>query len=103
VRYDIGFAGNPSAKNISNLQFAPMLNIALPERWFVTIFPSTDIRINYGDPVVGQTGRLFLPIDLMIGRSLAKNATLSLEVAMPIVKDYPVYDFKTVMRLNINF
>ena len=50
LRYDISFAGDPSKRNISNLQLAPMLNINLPERWFVTLYPNTEIRINYGDP-----------------------------------------------------
>jgi len=102
VRYDIGFAG-PSTKNISNLQLAPTLNIALPDHWFVTFFPSPDIRVNYGDPITGQTGRLFLPADVLVGRNVTKNIALSLEVSIPIVNQYPVYDFKTVARLNINF
>ena len=38
-------------------QIAPTLNVGLPDRWFVTLYPSYDIRINYGDPVPGQTGR----------------------------------------------
>jgi hypothetical protein len=103
VRYDVSFAGDPSKNNISNLQFAPMLNIGLPNRWFFTFYPSPDIRVNYGDPITGQTGRLFLPLELMLGRSLTKDVTVSLEVGVPIVKDYPVYDFKSVMRLNMKF
>lgn len=102
-RYDVSFAGDPTAKNISNLQFAPTLNIALPGHWFLTFYPNPDIRINYGDPVTGQTGRLFLPLDLLVGRDLTKNVTMSLEVGVPLIKDYPVYDFKTVTRLNIKF
>jgi hypothetical protein len=103
VRYDISFAGDPTKKNISNLQLAPMLNIDLPNHWFITIYPDTEIRINFGDRITGQTGRLFLPADFMLGRTLAKDVTLSLEVSIPIIKDYPVYDFKTVMRLNIKY
>jgi hypothetical protein len=103
VRYDVSFAGDPSAKNISNLQFAPTLNVALPDRWFVTFYPSPDIRINYGDPIVGQTGRLFLPMDVLVGRTMTKNLTMSLEVGVPMIKDYPVYDFKTVARLDLRF
>jgi len=38
-RYDISFAGDPTRKNISNLQFGPALNIGLPDRWFVTFYP----------------------------------------------------------------
>ncbi len=31
-RYDISFAGDPTKRNISNLQIAPALNIGLPDR-----------------------------------------------------------------------
>jgi hypothetical protein len=103
MRYDVSFAGNPAARNISNLQLDPLLNVALPNRWFVTLYPSPDIRINYGDPVTGQTGRLFLPADIMVGRNVTKNIVLSLEVSVPIVNQYPVYNFKSVARLNVNF
>ena len=103
VRYDISIAGDPSAKTISNLQLAPMLNISLPDRWFVTFYPNPDIRVNFGDPVTGQTGRLFLPFDAMLGRKLTKNLTASLEVGVPIIKDYPVYDLKTEVRLNFSY
>jgi hypothetical protein len=103
VRYAASFAAEPGAKNISNLQFAPTFNISLPNRWFITFYPSPDIRINYGDPITGQTGRLFLPFDFMVGRDIAKDITVSLEASAPIVNQYPVYDFKTVARLNLKF
>ena len=63
IRYAMSFAGNPTARTISEPQIAPTLNIGLPDRWFVTFYPSNDIRINYGQPVSGQTRRLFLPFD----------------------------------------
>jgi hypothetical protein len=103
VRYDLSFAGDPTKKNISNLQIDPMLNVSLPDRWFFVLYPSADIRVNYGDPITGQTGRLFLPFDFSIGRSLTKYFTASLEIGVPIIKDYPVYDFKTTTRLNMKF
>jgi hypothetical protein len=103
VRYDVSFAGDPSKKNISNLQFMPTLNVALPNHWFVTLYPSADIRINYGDPVTGQTGRLFLPFDFLIGRTVSPGVVMSLELGLPIVKDYPVYNYKTLARLNVKF
>jgi hypothetical protein len=103
VRYDMSFAAAPWAKNISNLQFEPELHINLPDRWFVTFYPSPDIRLNYGDPITGQTGRLFLPADVLIGRNLTKDMVVSLEVGVPLVNQYPVYDFKTVARLNLKF
>jgi len=103
VRYDVSFAGDPTKKNISNLQIGPALNIGLPDRWFITFYPSTDIRINYGDPITGQTGRLFLPFDFRIGRKLDSNSALSFEIGVPIIKDYPVYTIKTQTRFNLTF
>lgn len=103
ARYDVSFAGDPSRRNISNLQLAPFLNIGLPDRWFVAFYPSADIRINFGDPVTGQTGRLFLPFDTRVGRNLTDQIALSLEIGVPIIKDYPVYNFKAQVRLNVTY
>ena len=59
--------------------------------------------MNFGDPITGQTGRLFLPFDALVGRTLTKNLTASLEVGVPIIKDYPVYDFEIEARLNLSY
>src|ERR1700722_11748334 len=103
VRYDVSFAGDPTRRNISILQFAPTFNLGLPDKWFLSFYPSADIRINLGDPITGQTGRLFLPFDARIGRQLSKNAALSFELGVPIIKDYPVYNLKTQVRLNVTY
>ena len=102
-RYDVSFAGNPIRRNISNLQMAPALNIGLPDQWFITFYPSPDIRVNFGDPITGQTGRLFLPFDFRVGRKLEENAAISFELGVPIIKDYPVYNIKTQLRFNLMF
>ena len=103
VRYDASFAGDPTRRAISNLQFAPMVNFALPDRWFLTLYPSPDIRWNFGPAVTGQTGRLFLPIVARVGRKITGNLTLSIEAGIPIIKQYPVYDFITEARINLTF
>ncbi len=103
VRYATSFAGDPSRRTISEPQIAPTLNIGLPDRWFVTFYPSNDIRINFGDPISGQTGRLFLPLDVAAGRKITDSLVISLEAAVPIVNDYPVYKFKTELRIIKQF
>ena len=103
LRYAVSVAGDPAKNDISSLQFAPMLNIGLPNRWFVTFYPSPDIRVNFGDPITGQTGRWFVPFDIRVGKKLSDTIALSLEVGVPILKDYPVYDFKTQARLNVSW
>jgi hypothetical protein len=103
IRYALSFAGDPTRRNINQPQIAPTLNIGLPDHWFVTFYPSNDIRINYGDPVPGQTGRLFLPVDEAVGRKIGDRITASLEVSAPLVKDYPVYNFKSELRIGVQF
>ena len=73
----MSFAGDPSARRISEPQIAPTLNVDLPGRWFLTFYPSYDIRINFGALKAGQTGRLFLPIDALLGAKLTDNLNLS--------------------------
>jgi len=60
-------------------------------------------RRRHGAPITGQTGRLFLPFDARVGHKFSDNFDVSLEVAVPIVKQYPVYDFMTALRLNLTF
>jgi hypothetical protein len=103
VRYDVSFAGDPSRRNIGNLQIAPTVNFALPDRWFFRLYPSPDIRVNFSDPVVGQTGRLFLPFNARVGRRLSDDLVVSLEIGVPIIDDYPVYKFKSEVRVNLTF
>lgn len=103
IRYAMSFAGDPTRRNIREPQIAPTLNIGLPDRWFVTFYPSNDIRINFGDPISGQTGRLFLPLDVAVGRKITDSLFMSLEVSVPIVKEYPVYNFKTELKIALQF
>ena len=103
LRYDVSFAGDPARRFISNLQVAPMLNISLPDGWFFTLYPNPEIRWNFGAPITGQTGRLFLPFDARIGHKFSDSFNVSLEVGVPIVKQYPVYDFMTALRFNLTF
>ncbi len=78
-------------------------NFGLPDRWFIAFWPNPDIRVNFGDPVTGQTGRLFFPFDARVGRNFTDHVALSIEVGVPIIKDYPVYNFKTQLRLNVTY
>ena len=101
ARYAASFAGDPERRTVREWQIAPTLNIDLPDRYFATFYPSYDIRINEGPPVAGQTGRLFLPFDALVGRVLTDKIQISLEASVPIIKSYAVYDFKTQARLRI--
>ena len=103
IRYALSVAGDPERRNIRQVQFSPSFNIGIPDRWFVTLYPSYDIRMNFGPEVSGQKGRLFLPFDVAFGREISKGLQMSLEVAVPIIRDFPVYNFKTELKMLARF
>jgi hypothetical protein len=95
MRYDYDFAGDEDRPHRSELQLAPLFNVNLPQQWFVTLFPRSDIRINLIDG-----GKLFLPFNVMVGKMVTKSIVASLEIGVPIVNDYQVYDFKLEARVG---
>lgn len=104
ARWDRSFAENRSnSKDVNELQFAPCVNIWLPGYWFINLFPSPDIRYNLGEKRIGDSGRWFVPANAMVGKMLSKNVVCTLEVGVPIVNDYKVYDFKLEARIGFLF
>ena len=103
VRYGIDFEGNDDGRMLRQLRIAPTLNINLPHNLFFTLYPSPDIRLNYGTPVWNQTGRLFLPLNFMVGWKPTEHTVISAEFGIPIIKDFPVYTFKTQLRVGYLF
>jgi len=103
VRYGIDFEGNDNGNILRQLRIAPTLNINLPHSLFFTLYPSPDIRLNYGTPVWNQTGRLFLPLNFMVGWKPTEHTVISAEFGIPIIKDFPVYTFKTQLRVGYLF
>ena len=103
VRYGVDFGGNDEGPMLRQLRLMPTLNINLPHDLFFTLFPSPDIRWNYGTPVYGQTGRFFLPLNFMVGWKPTPHTIISAEFGIPIVKDFPAYTFKTQLRVGYLF
>jgi hypothetical protein len=103
LRYDYDFAGESDRRHISELQLAPLVNVALPDSWFVNLYPSSDIRYNFAAKRPGDAGRWFLPFNFMVGKLLTRSIVASLEIGVPIVNDYQVYDFKLEGRVGFFF
>jgi hypothetical protein len=102
-RYETTFAGHDDREDRRELQFAPTLNISLPDCWFVDLFPSSDIRYNLGEQRPGDTGRWFVPFNFMVGKMLSQSIVGSVEVSFPIINEYAVYDFKIEGRIGFFF
>ncbi len=103
MRWAESFGGDIERRRINEPQIRPTFHMDLSKNWFVTLYPTYAIRINYGGAVPGQTGRLFLPIDGLIGYRLTDTFQISLQAATPIVKQYPVYDLFTMLWFRGSF
>jgi hypothetical protein len=98
MRYDVDIAGADSRQHISNLQFSPTLNIALPNQTFVTLFPSTDIRYDFLEH------SWFVPFNLQIGKLWGRSIVTSLEGAVPMYKGAaPLYNYRVEARIGFFF
>jgi hypothetical protein len=82
-RYDFDIAGDNDRGHLSELQLAPLVNFALPDNWFVNLYPSTDIRINLGKQRPGDEGSLFLPFNLWWERCSQKTSLAPWRSAFP--------------------
>ena len=98
VRYDCDVGGDSKRSHISRLQWSPTVNVALPRNWFVTLFPSQDIAVNFLDG-----NKWFFPFDFLIGKHLSRRTLASLEISVPVVKDYDSYQFKLEARISYFF
>jgi hypothetical protein len=103
LRYDFDLGGDDSRSHVSELQLAPLVNFALPDRWFLNLYPSSDIKINLGKQRPGDKGSLFLPLNFMVGKMLTQNLVGSVEIGFPLIDDYRVYDFKMEWRVGFFF
>ena len=103
MRWAISYGGDVERRRINEPQIRPTFQMDLSKKWFVMLYPTYAIRINYGGAVPGQTGRLFLPIDGLVGYRLSDRLQVSLQAATPIVNQYPVFDLFTMLWFRGSF
>lgn len=98
LRYAIDCGGFDGRHYWNEFQISPELNVMFPKGWFVTLFPSPDIRISFEN-----SGKLFLPLNIMVGKMFGEKMIMSTEFGFPMINDYYVYDFKMETRIGFFF
>jgi len=96
LRNEISYAGNEDRRDVNELVFQPMLNVMLPDRWFICTAPA--MRINWA-----QNNSFFLPVDLIVGKVVGKGKTISLKASVGVIKDYNFYDYELEFTTAIYF
>ena len=96
MRYAVSYAGSSKRDSISTLEIAPMFNWTLPRQWFLTTYPSSDIQINFQDK-----GAVFLPFDVMIGKTITNKAVFSVEIGFPMYHSGELSRFNTTYEFKM--
>ncbi len=99
--YAFDAGGSRDRGPVSQLRIQPTFHWALPRNLFMELFPSGDIVVNLDAP--DERGRWFLPLNALAGILVTPKLVTTLEVGIPLVKDYPVYDFKLVATVGYFF
>lgn len=96
ARYDFDFAGDSSRADVSALSLQPIVNFALPERWFVTLAP--EMKIDFEDE-----SSVFFPFDVTVGRKVTATQVISLEFKHKLIEAAKEYDWSLEARVGFFF
>jgi hypothetical protein len=91
---------NSGRTDINLLTIQPKFNVGLPDHWFLTSYASESIEINYQD-----NGKVFIPLDLMVGKKLNDRFVASLEYSRSMFHDkgYEPYQWRLEARIGYYF
>jgi hypothetical protein len=93
VRDSFSFAGDGDRAGINIVSVEPILNIALPERWFVTLGP--EIKFNTKDD-----WKAFVPFDATVGKRVGKAMVMSLQGDVALIDRFEQYDWQLEFRIG---
>ncbi|HCU90700.1 MAG TPA: hypothetical protein DGR97_12190 [Gammaproteobacteria bacterium] len=96
VRNQVGFGGDKDRKDINELQIAPIVNIRLPRKSFVSFFPT--IRRDWKNQ-----NDVFVPFDLAFGRAIGRGKIGSLRLQVPLIDKQNRYDWTLEARVTFLF
>jgi len=98
ARYAFDFEGDSNHNHTSELQVPPSLNISLPDDWYITFFPSTDIRYKF------IRLEWFVPFNFEVRKQWNKVLMTGIEIGVPFFETpNPVYRFKIEAHIGLRF
>lgn len=103
VRYQNSIASrdqNSARPDVNQLNIQPKVNVNLPRSWFLIFFSSESIQVSFADE-----HKLFVPVDLMVGKMLGDNIVASLEYSRGILhdRDFEPYKWQIEARIGYHF
>ena len=80
------------------MNIQPKFNVSLPNGWFLATYASESIQINYED-----NGKVFAPLDLMVGKKMFNKFVVSLEYSRALFHDkgFEPYQWQIEGRIGV--
>lgn len=105
------YSGGENRDDINTLELSPIIHYMVPKDSIIPYFDFIDlwslegIKFNFEDGAEKQSGDVFFPFDIMLGKMLNKTTVISLEFQTPLYKDntYDLYDWKLGGRVGFFF
>ena len=95
ARYDSDVWKRDGRESTSALSIQPVLNIALPDRWFATFAP--ECKHSFIDD------EWFIPFDVTVGTMLSPTTIVSVEFKHELYDELPQYDWSVEFRVGFFF
>jgi hypothetical protein len=111
-RYRVSFgdvANGEIRDDVSELTLQPYINISTKDwDWpidFITFWETQEIKINFEDGASKESGDVFIPFEVEVGKMLKPGVVGSVGVAVPIYKsdDFDAYDWLIEFRVGFFF
>lgn len=96
VKDKFSFGGNKHRAQTNDLSIQPILNINLPNRWFMTFSPEVLLNLDHEMD-------MFVPFDMTIGRKINDRTVMSLTADAGLGNDYEQYDWQLEGRVGFFF
>ena len=108
-KYEKAFGDEPSGqdKEIENFQFKPLINIPLPDKWFLSLWDSTDWVLEKNDGP--NDGDWNIPLDIMVGTpstscaGISSKCVYSFQVIEPLVEEGDFETSDTAVQFRAGF
>lgn len=105
------YSGGDSRDDIQTLEISPVIHYMIPEKSVIPYFDFIDLwsleglKFNFEDGSTKNSGDVFFPLDIMLGKMLNKSTVFSLEFQTPLYKDdtFDAYDWKLGFRIGFFF
>lgn len=98
ARYFMSYhAASAGAAKIRKLELYPTVTFALPDRWFIALYPENPIVYNE------ITGQWFVPFEAMVGKDIAERLHLGFGGAVKLGGNDPQYQSLLEARVEWRF